>query len=454
MLEQNVNQYKSIELTHGCKSNRALVVFMCVLVLTVVFALLLPWQQTVIAKGKVGILSPNERPQNLEAAIPGKIKQWFVKDGQFVKEGDPIVSFVDLDPKFLDPNQKQQLQSQKIALEARKIALEARIKAIQSQVSALGQSQRFAVPSASVKTQQTTDRLNASNQAVIVAEQNVKTASLNLNRLQQLYSAGLRSKRDLELAELENTRTQTELERAKASLNVSQKDFQIAGYDQSKVIADTTASLSTALASLADAKATLATLENDLNKLSLDQSILEQRESMRLISAPLSGQIVRLIDTGIGQAVDQGTIIGVIAPYSKDMMVELNVTENDAPLILPGRHVRLQFAGWPAIQFAGWPSIAVGTFAGKVIAIDAVDNGQNQFRVIVKPDDIAVSKHKDQPWPSPRYLRPGTQVTGWILLKRVPLWFELWRQFNAFPPSVDRPKDESKNDKPVKRKQK
>jgi hypothetical protein len=112
------------------------------------------------------------------------------------------------------------------------------------------------------------------------------------------------------------------------------------------------------------------------------------------------------------------------------------VTDNDVALLSEGRHVRLQLAGWPALQFSGWPSVAVGTFAGRVSVIDAVDDGTARYRVIVRPDRELIASGKEQPWPPADTLRPGAEATGWILLDTVSLGFELWRQFNAFPPTV------------------
>ncbi|MES2461629.1 MAG: secretion protein HlyD, partial [Armatimonadota bacterium] len=113
-------------------------------------------------------------------------------------------------------------------------------------------------------------------------------------------------------------------------------------------------------------------------------------------------------------------------------------------LLAEGRTVRLQLAGWPALQFSGWPSVAVGTFAGKVSVIDAVDDGTARYRVIVRPDRERIASGKDQPWPPADTLRPGAEATGWILLDTVSLGFELWRQFNAFPPTVKRVPNKNK----------
>ncbi|HMY03442.1 MAG TPA: hypothetical protein PKA48_08805, partial [Candidatus Obscuribacter sp.] len=71
-----------------------------------------------------------------------------------------------------------------------------------------------------------------------------------------------------------------------------------------------------------------------------------------------------------------------------------------------------------------------------VAVIDAVDDGRSCYRVIVKPDHEQIAQGRDEPWPSTKFLRPGAEASGWIMLDTVPLGFELWRQFNAFPPTV------------------
>ena len=81
------------------------------------------------------------------------------------------------------------------------------------------------------------------------------------------------------------------------------------------------------------------------------------------------------------------------------------------------------------MQFAGWPSVAVGTFGGRVAAIDATDDGTGSFRVLVKPG-------REDDWPADRYLRQGVRANGWVMLNQVPLGYEIWRQLNGFPPVV------------------
>jgi hypothetical protein len=122
----------------------------------------------------------------------------------------------------------------------------------------------------------------------------------------------------------------------------------------------------------------------------------------------------------------------------------LSIAGNDIPLIDVGRHVRLQFEGWPAVQFSGWPSVAVGTFGGQVVSVDATDDGFGRFRILVRPDP------SDIPWPDQDFLRQGARAKGWVLLERVPLWFEVWRRLNAFPPVIKMDKEEKKPPKSPK----
>jgi hypothetical protein len=99
----------------------------------------------------------------------------------------------------------------------------------------------------------------------------------------------------------------------------------------------------------------------------------------------------------------------------------------DLPLIHIGNTARLEFDGWPAIVFSGWPNTSFGTFPAEVVAVDNVFSKQgNGYRILLVPSD------KNRNWPA--QLRFGSGVRGIMLLNDVPVWYELWRQINGFPP--------------------
>jgi hypothetical protein len=155
------------------------------------------------------------------------------------------------------------------------------------------------------------------------------------------------------------------------------------------------------------------------------------RQATQTLRAPRDGTVLRLLAQPGGELLKAGDPIASFVPATLNLVAELWMNGNDIPLIHSGDRVRLQFEGWPAIQFAGWPSVAVGTFGGRVLLVDATDNGMGKFRILVEPDS------KDEPWPSNTYLRQGVRTNGWVLLRQVSLGYELWRQFNGFPPTVD-----------------
>lgn len=218
-------------------------------------------------------------------------------------------------------------------------------------------------------------RLNA-------ARLSTKTALINLKRQETLSEQGLSSRRAYELAKLEHAKYQSEQASAEAEL----------------------ARIGTKFA----------------------------RQSTQFVTAPRSGIILRRMAGEGSVLVKAGASLAIIVPDTESRAVELWVDGRDVSLISEGQNVRLQFEGWPAIQFSGWPSVAVGTFGGRVAVIDAADNGQGKFRVLVIPN-------VNEPWPTSKYLRQGVRTQGWVLLSQVKLGYELWRRFNGFPPSVQMP---------------
>lgn len=403
-------------------------------ILTILLLLLLPWQQTIIGTGKVTVFSPMQRPQHLEAEIPAKLKKWHVLEGQSIKEGQLIAELTELDPKFLDNNQIERLEEQKRALNKEKEAAKTRTSALELKIQAVENSKQAAVPEAEQKVVE-------SKQKVIASEKNLATATINLQRLQELFKQGLRSQRDLELAELAHVNAQTNLQQAQATLNASI-------FNLAKTREDASAKVADSAASIASAQEKIAAIQAKIAKLSIEIENLHKRKEQRFIKSPIDGKIVRLLQVGSGETVKTGDILAKIVPDTQDQAVELYVSAWDVPLIREGKPVRLQFAGWPALQFSGWPMIATGTFGGKVSVIDAVDDGTGMYRILVKPDIEAINNNEDDPWPSANYLRPGAEAHGWILLDKVSLGYELWRQFNAFPPSLKtEPEEESSKQK-------
>ena len=125
-------------------------------------------------------------------------------------------------------------------------------------------------------------------------------------------------------------------------------------------------------------------------------------------------------------AFKEGDPVVSLIPINHDLAVELYVRPVDLPLINIGESIRLIFDGWPSLVFGGWPSSSFGTFGGEVYAIDKNISDNGLYRILIVPDE------RDFEWPN--LLKLGSGVKGIFLLNDVPIWYEMWRQINGFPP--------------------
>jgi len=283
------------------------------------------------------------------------------------------------------------------------------------------------------------DRVAAAERAEDASHAQARAADLHRARQESLFADGLTSRRTLELAEADAIKARSEVDRARAQLSAARRDEGALLQDFGKVGSDGLAAVDDARATLSAALGEVASVEAELARLEVRLA----RQQAQVVVAPRDGTILRLSVADGGATVKSGDSLAVLVPDAEDRAVELWLDGNDIPLVQIGREVRLQFEGWPAVQFSGWPQVAVGTFAGKVALVDSADDGKGKFRVVVTPTDPAA-------WPAIRWLRQGTRTNGWVMLDRVRLGYELWRQMNGFPaasaepPALMGPQGESK----------
>jgi multidrug efflux pump subunit AcrA (membrane-fusion protein) len=173
--------------------------------------------------------------------------------------------------------------------------------------------------------------------------------------------------------------------------------------------------------------------EVDVTKLQTQSANYSIRNGMYIITAPQDGVVTKVIQSGIGETVKQGEEILTIMPRVYDLAIEMYIRPMDLPLIHQGQKVRIQFDGWPAIVFSGWPNTSHGTYGGEVFAVDNFAQEDGTFRVLIAPDT------SDYSWP--KALRVGAGTNSMILLKDVPIWYELWRVINGFPPDFYKKSD-------------
>ena len=422
MPSQSLPSYLAIHAVHAPRATRVLAGILVVLIIVVAVALTItPWQQNVGGSGRVMAFSPEERQQNIEAPVDGRIARWHVVEGSSVKKGDPIVELTDNDPAIIE-----RLTQERDQMTSTEVAAVRRVKTIEDRIRALELSQKTGVSAAKARVQMSIDRIGAAQQSLEAAKAALTTARMQQERQSSLAKKGLTSTRNVELAELDYTQKVADVERATNSLNAAKSEKLSLDSELLRTDADAGSRIDEAWGAHASAESDVAKSRAEVTKVEVRLA----RQNTQRVMAPVDGKIFRVVARQNGELLKAGDQIAILVPNTTHDVVELWMDGNDVPLISEGRPVRLQFEGWPALQFAGWPSIAVGTFGGRVQLVDSTDNGAGKFRVLIKPDP------NDEPWPTKTYLRQGVRANGWVLLNQVPLGFEIWRQFNGFPPII------------------
>lgn len=391
-----------------------------------IIVLFLPWQQNINGKGTLTALSPSERPQSIQNVIAGRIEKWNIAEGQLVKKGDTLVILSELKDEYFDPQLplrlNEQLQAKKEALES----YEAKADALQKQIDALSQNWQLSLEKARNKVKQNRAKVNADSADIQAEKLQVKIAQDRLDRGLTQEKQGIVSLNEIETRRLKVQETQNKLISVQNKLAISRQELINSQIELNSINAEYAEKIAKARSDRSSALAAISDGQSEISKIVNKQASVDIRRNMYVVRAPQDGFVVKALKAGIGETLKETESICTLQPTNPDLAVELYVNAMDVPLIQQGRIARLEFEGWPAIQFSGWPSVSVGTFAGKVKVIDMVDSKNGQYRLLVTPDSGN--------WP--KQLRVGSGVYGWIMLDDVPVWYELWRQLNAFPPSL------------------
>jgi adhesin transport system membrane fusion protein len=244
---------------------------------------------------------------------------------------------------------------------------------------------------------------------------------------------GLKSQTDLEIRKVSMQRAQGSMISAQQKLLQSRNDIIDAKVELSSIEAKYRDEISKAESDKFSAMTSMFETEVDVTKLQTQSANYSIRNGMYVITAPQDGVVTKVIQSGIGETVKQGEQVLTIMPRVYDLAVEMYIRPMDLPLIQKGQKVRIQFDGWPAIVFSGWPNTSHGTYGGEVFAVDNFAQEDGTFRVLISPDK------NDYKWPSE--LRVGGGTNSMILLKDVPVWYELWRIINGFPPDFYKKSD-------------
>jgi membrane fusion protein, adhesin transport system len=434
-LSAYTDSQKVFHRVHFMTIDRFLIVFAVILIVI----LFLPWTQIVSGNGMVTTLTPDQRPQTIQSPIPGRIEKWYVKEGEFVNKGDTILHISEIKNEYFDPQLVERTGQQ---IEAKSMSVrsyEEKVKALNNQIEALETERRLKLNMASNKLIQARLKVQSDSIDFEAAKTNINIAERQFNRTQELLGEGLKAVTDLEDKKLKLQETQAKLISQENKLLSSINEVINAEIEINRVQAEYTDKISKAQSDLYTAQSGQFDTSAQVTKLENERTNYEMRNDMYFIRAPQSGIINKAIRGGIGETFKEGERLVGIMPDGYDMAVETFVEPIDLPLMYIGAKVRIQFDGWPAIVFSGWPNVSYGTYGGKIVAIENFISDNGKYRVLISPDPEA------ETWPSD--VRVGSGAITMALLEDVPIWFELWRKLNGFPPNYYKPDNLNKLDK-------
>ncbi|RFZ85302.1 HlyD family efflux transporter periplasmic adaptor subunit [Mucilaginibacter terrenus] len=435
-LEKNINVesisgYRSFQMAMQNNHSQNKIKWLAAFIILVLVILFLPWTQNIQSKGEVSALDPQQRPQEVNSIIPGRIVKWYVKDGSFVKRGDTLAQITEVKDDYLDPELTDRTAEQLKAKNEAAGFYQSKVLTADKQLAALGQALQLKLAQLNNKLKQYNLQVQSDSISMLAANNQFTIADAQLKRQKELYTAGLKSLTELEQRQqyyqdalAKKISSENKYYNSKNELLNIRLELSSVEQDYTEKLSKTNGERFAALSQAATGTGEAAKLRNQLTN-------YRTRQGFHYILAPQSGQVLRSIKAGIGEILKDGEKLLTIVPTTFSKAVEISVDPNDLPLVHAGQLVRIQFDGFPAIVFSGWPQASYGLFSGRVVAVDNSIDAMGKFKVWVKPDETTKA------WPA--NVRYGTGCQAIALLNNVPIWYELWRKINGFPADFYKP---------------
>ncbi len=436
------NKFKSFKFLKSKDHSKQRMYYGVVLLLLLLIVVFVPWTQNIKGKGYVTTLLPEQRPQPIQSIISGRLENWYVREGNYVKKGDTLIYITEVKNDYFDPNLVQRTQEQVNAKSESITSYDDKVIALRAQLASIKQSKLLKLEQVRNKIIQTKNKISIDSIDLNAYKIKYDISINQYKRTKELHTEGLKSLSALQEKELKQQESyakylsqQNKLENQKNMLINFKLELSSTEQEYQQKIAKTNSDIQSALSAKLEATSNTSKLKNKLSN-------YEQRQRLYYITSPTNGYITKTIKKGTGQLIKEGTDILTIMPSTYDLAVEVYVKPQDLPLLKINDHCRLRFDGWPALVISGWPEKSTGIFSGRIFAIDQHISQNGKYRVLIAPDKST------KKWPE--NLRVGTGTYTFILLKDVPVWYELWRNLNGFPPDFYRSNEEKQDGKSEK----
>ncbi|MCV0427666.1 MAG: HlyD family type I secretion periplasmic adaptor subunit [Roseibium sp.] len=332
-----------------------------------------------------GRVIPSSQIQVVESLEGGLIAEIFVKEGDVVEAGQPLVRIDDTD--FASDLGELEQQRSALLIKARRLEAEARGESLTFSPTEIEQ------PVAARELALFDARRTALEQELSVIEQQLSQRSLEkveletrlvstkqtaelldeeLRRAQELATAGAYPKMDLLRLERETKAGSLEVDVLRASIPRA-----------TAAITEASARLESAILGFrAKAHEELTLTLNQLTVLEETVKSAKDKVHRTVLRAPVRGIINKFSVATIGAVVSPGESISEIVPLDDTLLIEAQIRPQDVAFLFPGQPARVRVTAYDYTIY--------GDLTGVVerIGADTITNeeGKTFYRVIVRTD--------------------------------------------------------------------
>ncbi|GLB54040.1 biotin attachment protein [Neptunitalea chrysea] len=423
----DTSKYLSTKIFADNKHYKVIRKIVWIVAAAIVLISFLPWTQNVKGSGYVTTLKPGQRPQTIQNIIGGRVEEWFVREGDFVNKGDTIMRLSEIKDAYFDPDLVGNTGNQMRAKEGALQSYGDKVEVLGVQITAIENERVLKLKQAQNKKRQALLKMKSDSIDLEAIKTQLTIAETQYNRAFELNKEGLKPMTYVEEKKVKLQQMQAKVVTQENKYVVGQNELLNAEMEINRTKASYAEKIAKAKSDRQTAISTQYDTESQVNKLRIQYANYKIRNGMYYITAPQNGYVNRALKSGIGETVKAGSEIVSIMPADYDIAVETYIDPLNFTLIQTNEKVRIWFDGWPTIVFSGWPGVSYGTFGGVIVAKENFISTNGKYRVLIAPDP------DEKAWPKQLSIGAGAQTIA--LLDDVPIWFELWRTLNGFPPN-------------------
>ena len=416
-------KFKSLKLVQTAPFVNRVGRFIFILILVLIVFLFFPWRQTVEGEGKVIAYDPTERVQTISAPIDGFIDSVYVSENEHVSKGVKLFNMIDPDKEY-----KTRVYKMREDFKQQQQNIEDKLLLIDQKRESLLSQKEIRIELYDKRYIQAEEALRSKLVKYSAEKKNYEVISNQFERTKELYAQKIESKRIYEKTENQYIAAETELNKIQIDIEVHKRNLSIIQKEKENFVEEIENRIRALETNRLSEETHLNKLKRDLEKHLTEVS----RYETSAVVSQKDGAVMRVLKNDKNTYIKKGEPIVLFSPDVTKSALLFKVSDFNMPLIKEGLSVRIRFHGWPALHIPGWPEIRFGTFGGIIKRVDPVLHEEGVYYAYVVEDP-------NEPWPSQNELRVGTSATVWAALSVVPIWYELWRLMNAFPPNMVTP---------------